>query len=154
MEPLLIPKSASIHNLYSVYSWCLNLWVQAGPFLVLWGRVVIVALLLSLVWLFATPVCHQAPVSMGFPRWEYWSELPFLPPGIFPTQGSNPRLLHWQAGSFTTEPPGMPTWGHKSAYWSGCVTGSCLYQFLIDYRRCEGRNSVLTQCVFRTQHSL
>ena len=26
--------------------------------------------------------------------------------GIFPTQGLNPRLLHWQADSFTTEPPG------------------------------------------------
>ena len=32
--------------------------------------------------------------------------------GIFPTQGLNPHLLcllHWQAGSFTTEPPGRPT---------------------------------------------
>ena len=30
---------------------------------------------------------------------EYWSELPFLTPGIFLTQGSNPHLLcllHWQ----------------------------------------------------------
>ena len=24
--------------------------------------------------------------------------------GIFPDQGSNPRLLHWQAGFFTREP--------------------------------------------------
>ena len=31
--------------------------------------------------------------------------------GIFPTQGSNPRLLHllpWQAGSLTLVPPGKP----------------------------------------------
>ena len=28
--------------------------------------------------------------------------------GVFPTQGSNPCLLHWQADSFTTEPPGKP----------------------------------------------
>ena len=29
--------------------------------------------------------------------------------GIFPDQGSNPRLLHWQAdGFFSTEPPGIP----------------------------------------------
>ena len=28
--------------------------------------------------------------------------------GIFPTQGSNRHLLHWQAGSFITEPPGKP----------------------------------------------
>ena len=27
----------------------------------------------------------------------------FLFQGIFPTQGLNPYLLHWQAGSFTTE---------------------------------------------------
>ena len=31
----------------------------------------------------ATPwmVAHQAPLSMGFPRQEYWSGLPFLSPG-------------------------------------------------------------------------
>jgi len=37
---------------------------------------------------------------LGFSRQEYWSGLPFPPPGIFPTQGSNPsllRLLHWRA---------------------------------------------------------
>ena len=44
----------------------------------------------------------QAPPSMGFSREEHWSELPCPPPGIFPTQGLNPRLLHllrWQVGS-------------------------------------------------------
>ena len=42
----------------------------------------------------------QAPLSMGFPRQEYWSGLPFSSPGeIFLTQGMNLRLLHWQAGS-------------------------------------------------------
>ena len=37
----------------------------------------------SCVQLFATPwtVAHQAPLSMGFSRQEYWSGLPFLPPG-------------------------------------------------------------------------
>ena len=37
----------------------------------------------------ATPwtVAHQAPPSMGFPRQEYWSGLPFLQ-GIFPSQKS------------------------------------------------------------------
>ena len=28
--------------------------------------------------------------------------------GIFPTQGSNPHLLHWQAGSLASEPAGTP----------------------------------------------
>ena len=70
--------------------------------------------------LFATPwtVAHQASLSMGFSRQEYWSELPFLLQGIFPTQGSNLdlfRLLLWKAVVFcflfspTTAPPGKPT---------------------------------------------
>ena len=46
--------------------------------------------------LFATlwTVARQAPLSMGFPRQEYWSGLPCLLQGIFQTQGSNLGLLH------------------------------------------------------------
>ena len=44
-------------------------------------------------------VARQAPLSMGFPRQEYRSGLPFPSLGIFPTQGSNSYLLHWQADS-------------------------------------------------------
>ena len=44
-------------------------------------------------------VAHQAPLSMGLSRQEYWSEFPFPTPGIFPSQGSNLCLPHWQAGS-------------------------------------------------------
>ena len=60
--------------------------------------------------LFATPwtVPHQAPLSKGFSRQEYWSGLPFLPPGIL-TQGLNPRLLgllHWQVSSLPLAPSG------------------------------------------------
>ena len=35
-------------------------------------------------------VACQASLPMGFSRQEYWSGLPCPPPGIFPTQGSNP----------------------------------------------------------------
>ena len=44
---------------------------------------------LSHVPLFATPwaAAHQAPLSMGFSRQEYWSGLPCPIQGIFPTQG-------------------------------------------------------------------
>ena len=48
-----------------------------------------------------TAAC-QAPMSMGFPRQEHWSGLPFLTPGIFSTQGLNLSLfylLHWQMDS-------------------------------------------------------
>ena len=52
---------------------------------------------------------HQTPLSMGFSRQEYWSELPCLPLGDLPTQGLNPHLLlflHWQASSLPLAPPG------------------------------------------------
>ena len=57
---------------------------------------------LSHVWLFVTPwtVAHQAPLTMGFSRQEYWSGLPVPTWGEFssprdgiPTQGLNPPLL-------------------------------------------------------------
>ena len=51
--------------------------------------------LLSRVQLFATPwtAAYYAPLSMGFPRQEYWSGLPFPTPGDLPTQRSNSCLL-------------------------------------------------------------
>ena len=44
------------------------------------------------VWLFVTPqtIVYQAPLSMGFPRQEYWSGFPFPTPGEFPGQGIEP----------------------------------------------------------------
>ena len=44
-------------------------------------------------------VACQAPLSVEFPRQESWSGCHFLVQGIFPTQGSNPCLLHWEADS-------------------------------------------------------
>ena len=43
--------------------------------------------------LFATPwtVAHQAPLSMGFPRQEYWSGLPIPPPEDLPELGIQPK---------------------------------------------------------------
>ena len=60
-------------------------------------------------YLFATPwtVAHRAPLSMGFSRQEYWSGLPFPPPGDLPDPGLNPYLLyllHWQADSLPQLP--------------------------------------------------
>ena len=53
----------------------------------------------------------QAPMSMGFPRQEYWSGLPFPPPGYLPDPGIEPMSLAspMLAGEFfTTESPGKP----------------------------------------------
>ena len=33
---------------------------------------------------------HQAPLSVGFPRQEYWSGLPFPSPGDLPDPGIEP----------------------------------------------------------------
>ena len=66
---------------------------------------------LSHVQLFATPwtVAYQIPLSMGFPRQEYWSGLPFPPPGDLPNPGiKNPHLLHWQADSLPLSHLGGP----------------------------------------------
>ena len=51
--------------------------------------------MLSRVWLFATPwtVAHWAPLSMGFPRQEQWSGLPFPSPGDLPDPGMETMSL-------------------------------------------------------------
>ena len=48
--------------------------------------------------------------SWSFPGQSTGVGSHFLLQRIFPTQGSNPYLLHWQAGSLTPEPPGRPQW--------------------------------------------
>ena len=40
------------------------------------------------------PIARQAPLSMGFPRQEYWSGWAFPSPGDLLAQESNPGLLH------------------------------------------------------------
>ena len=56
----------------------------------------------------ATPwtVAHQACLSMGFPRQEYWSGLPFPSPGDLPDEGIEPGSPVLQADSLLTELPG------------------------------------------------
>ena len=52
-------------------------------------------------------ISHQAPLSMGFPRQEYWSGFPFPPPedlldpGIEPVSLESPALA---GGFFATAP--------------------------------------------------
>ena len=59
---------------------------------------------------FATPwtVTCQAPLSMGFPRQEYWSGLPLPSPGDLPDPGIEPKSPALAGGFFTSEPPGKP----------------------------------------------
>ena len=67
----------------------------------------------SCVRLFAIPwtVVHQAPLSMGFSRQEYWSGLPCPPPGDLPHSGTelaSPASPALQVDSLSTGQPGKP----------------------------------------------
>src|SRR5574339_618164 len=66
--------------------------------------------LISRVGLFATSwtVAHQAPLSMGFSRQEYWSGLPFPSLGDLPDPGIEPRSPALQVDALPSEPPGNP----------------------------------------------
>ena len=69
--------------------------------------------------------CDLMYCPWGFSRQEYWSRLPFPPPGDFPTQGSNTVLLHFgqilyhlsHQGSLL-EPLGCLTWAKMKAPWT------------------------------------
>ena len=50
-------------------------------------------------------VACQASLSIGFPRQEYWSGLPFLHPGDLSHPGFESISSALAGGSFTTEPP-------------------------------------------------
>ena len=69
----------------------------------------ICCLVTKYVQLFCDPMTSQAPLSMGFPRQEYWSGLPFHSP----EESSWPK--NWTCISctgrqiFAAEPPGKPT---------------------------------------------
>ena len=63
--------------------------------------------------LFVTPwtVDHQAPLSMGFPRQEYWNGFPFPSPEDLPNPGikSKSPVSPTLAGRFFTPAPGKST---------------------------------------------
>ena len=63
---------------------------------------------LSRVWLFVTlwTVARQAPLSMGFPRQQYWSELQFPSQGDLPNSRIKPKSSALAGRLFITTPPG------------------------------------------------
>ena len=90
---------------------------------------------LSHVQFFVTPwtVTHQTPLSMEFPRQEYWSGLPFPSPGHLPNSGPYWTQVSCIAGRFftnwaTREARSLPywTWISITVKWSvvtWCVLG-------------------------------
>ena len=58
----------------------------------------------------ATPwtVAHQAPLSLGFSRQDYWSGWPFPSSGDLPSPGIELESPALQADSSPSQPPGKP----------------------------------------------
>ena len=73
------------------------------------------ALLFSCVQLFATPwtVARQALLSMEVSRQEYGGYCHSLLQGIFPTQGSNPGLLHYRQILYYLSHQGSPKYSYS-----------------------------------------
>ena len=80
----------------------------------------------SRVRLFVTPrtVAHQAPLSMGFCRQEYWSGSPFPSPGDLPHSGIEPESPALQADSFTIWATREALVGQRLQQVFGCAESS------------------------------
>ena len=68
-------------------------------------------------------VAHQAPLSVGFPRQEYWSELPFSFPGNLPDPEIESESPAWQTDSLPLSHLGSPvlTWTSDKLQLSRCT---------------------------------
>ena len=85
---------------------------------------------------FATPwsVVHQAPVSVGFSRQEYWSGLPFPPPGDLPNPGMEltRRVSYYTGRFFTIEPQSAflfySAWGQRTWFSFNLYLQSVVFQ--------------------------
>ena len=93
-------------------------------------------------------VAHQAPLSVEFSRQEYWSGLPFPPPGDLPNPAVEPTCPEAPAlagGFFTTEPPPPhKTWqlllSHLHSFTSiflslSLITKSCNWESKTTHKR-------------------
>ena len=93
-------------------------------------------------------VAHQAPLSMGFPRQEYWSGLPFPSPGDLPNPGSKlifgidrQIVFHWATREAVLRfmwPPQTPSIVSGTEYCKGPVFSS---------KRLLSKHVLLTLCV-------
>ena len=96
----------------------------------------------------ATPrtAARQAPLSTRLSRQEDRSGLPCLLQGIFMTQGPNPRLLHWRAGSLPPSPLGSPSL-YQPVYYPSVTSNSLSHLLTI----CQSRY-VSSTCLLSSYH--
>ena len=59
-------------------------------------------------------VAHHTTLSMGFPRQEYWSGLPFPSPRDLPRPGIEPTSPALAGRFFSTEPSGKSRLCHRT----------------------------------------
>ena len=73
---------------------------------------------------FATPwtVACQAPLSMGFSRQEYWSGLPFPPPGVGTDRSGLISQQMW-LGTTKVGRLGLAHWGKGGSLLCNCQSG-------------------------------
>ena len=98
----------------------------------------------------ATPwtVAHQAPLSLGFPKQEYWNGFPFPSPGVLPDPGIKSVSLALQVDSLPLS--------HQRSSW--CVDHNKLWKILKeveipDHLTCLLRNLYVGQeATVRTEH--
>ena len=65
-------------------------------------------------------IARQAPLSMGFSRQEYWSQLPFASPGDLPNPGiepTSPALANELLTHETTEKPTFQITSSQNGTW-------------------------------------
>ena len=119
-------------SLKSIFFLVLSGWLSQSLFYFYVPVCSVMVLLSATLW---TIAC-QDPLFMQFSKKEYWSICHFLLQGIFPTQGSNLSLLHWQADSLTTELPGKPVpssiYKFKKEFLAHCFL-MMTHVYLIDY---------------------
>ena len=80
------------------WKWWIDFW--PGLWWQFHGYIVVCCLVTKLCLTLYDFIAHQAPLSMGFPRQEYWSGLPFPSAGDLPDPGIEP-MSPASAGRFT-----------------------------------------------------
>ena len=94
---------------------------------------------------------RQAPLSMGFPRQQYRSGLPFPSPGDLPNPGIELTSPVLAGGFFTTEPPGKPQF-HRLYEWDYRACSRATDSMEWDYREPQTTQGLEAPRLFKHHH--